>query len=405
VETKNFSPSVRTVLMVVGLVLTILTCASAESEKVLSAFAGRHGGLQPWAGLVSDAAGSFYGVTYFGGPHTKGEVFRVLYTAANGWSECAAYGFKGGKDGAAPYGGLIFDASGNLYGTTSSGGAYGGGTVFKLIPSSGCNRTKTVLYEFGNGQDGNYPAAALIFDRSGSLYGTTQAGGTNGFGTVFKLQLTSGKWAEDVLHNFTGTDGSSPWDSVTFDHAGNLYGTTATGGKYNFGVVFQLSPTSGGRWSEHVIHTFTGGADGSEPQAGVVFDVAGNLYGASVYGGTHSGGNIFELAKQPDQSWKETVLYNFTGGADGASPWDTPIFDSAGNLYGTAYEGGVSYGTVFKLARTSYGWKETVLYTFQGGRSGRCPVGGVVRDSEGNLYGTALRGGANNRGLVFELTP
>ena len=124
-----------------------------------------------------------------------------------------------------------------------------------------------------------------------------------------------------------------------------------------------------------------------------------------MYGGTHSGGNIFELAKQPDQSWKETVLYNFTGGADGASPWDTPIFDSAGNLYGTAYEGGVSYGTVFKLARTSYGWKETVLYTFQGGRSGRCPVGGVVRDSEGNLYGTALRGGANNRGLVFELTP
>jgi hypothetical protein len=167
--------------------------------------------------------------------------------------------------------------------------------------------------------------------------------------------------------------------------------------------VFQLSPASGGRWIELVIHTFTGGADGSEPQAGVVFDSPGSLYSASVYGGTLSAGNIFKLTKQSNQSWKETVLYNFTGGADGASPWDTPILDSAGHLYGTAYEGGISFGTVFELSRTSHGWKETVLYTFHGGSTGRCPVGGLIRDSAGHLYGTALRGGVDNRGLVFEI--
>jgi uncharacterized repeat protein (TIGR03803 family) len=400
---KKVSPSATTALIVVAFFLTTLTKASAGTEKVLANFPGAHGGLQPWAGLVSDAAGNFYGVTYYGGPNGKGEVFRVRYSAATGWSECTAYGFKGGKDGAAPYGGLIFDAAGNLYGTTSSGGFYGGGTAFKLTHTSGCNWTSSVLYQFGKGEDGNYPAAALVFDHSGSLYGTTQAGGTHGYGTVFKLQLTSGKWTEHVLHNFIGTDGSSPWASVTFDRAGNLYGTTATGGKYNYGVVFQLSPASGGRWIELVIHTFTGGADGSEPQAGVVFDSAGNLYSASVYGGTLSAGNIFKLTKQSNQSWKETVLYNFTGGADGASPWDTPILDSAGHLYGTAYEGGISFGTVFELSRTSHGWKETVLYTFHGGSTGRCPVGGLIRDSAGHLYGTALRGGVDNRGLVFEI--
>jgi uncharacterized repeat protein (TIGR03803 family) len=291
-EVKKVSPPATTALIVVAFFLTTLTNASAGTEKVLANFPGAHGGLQPWAGLVSDAAGNFYGVTYYRGRNGKGEVFRVRYSAATGWSECTAYGFKGGKDGAAPYGGLIFDAAGNVYGTTSSGGFYGGGTAFTLTHTSGCNWTGTVLDQFGKGEDGNYPAAALVFDQSGNLYGTTQAGGTHGYGTVFKLQLTSGKWTEHVPHNFIGTDGSSPWASVTFDRAGNLYGTTATGGKYNYGVVFQLSPASGGKWIEHVIHTFTGGADGSEPQAGVVFDSAGNLYSASVYGGTLSAGNI-----------------------------------------------------------------------------------------------------------------
>ena len=146
---KKVSPSATTALIVVAFFLTTLTKASAGTEKVLANFPGAHGGLQPWAGLVSDAAGNFYGVTYYGGPNGKGEVFRVRYSAATGWSECTAYGFKGGKDGAAPYGGLIFDAAGNLYGTTSSGGFYGEGTAFKLTHISGCNWTSSVLYQFG----------------------------------------------------------------------------------------------------------------------------------------------------------------------------------------------------------------------------------------------------------------
>ena len=176
-EVKEASPSAATVLIVVAFFLITLTNASAGTEKVLANFPGAHGGLQPWAGLVSDGAGNFYGVTYYGGPHGKGEVFRVHYSAATGWSECTAYAFKGGKDGANPYGGLIFDRAGNLYGSTSAGGFYGEGTVFKLTHTSGCNWTSTVLHQFGNVEDGNYPAAALIFDKSGSLYGTTQAGG------------------------------------------------------------------------------------------------------------------------------------------------------------------------------------------------------------------------------------
>ncbi len=208
-----------------------------------------------------------------------------------------------------------------------------------------------------NCADGWIPSAGLIFDAAGNLYGTTGLGGTDGVGTVFELTRAGGGWTEQVLYNF-GTDGAYPGGGLTFDSAGNLYGTTGEGGIHILGTVFELTPTVGGGWTETVLHNFGSGTDGAYPGAGVTFDAAGNLYGTTQYGGTYNScsggcGTVFELTPTAGGGWTEQVLLNFNG-TGGANPYAGLIFDGAGNLYGTTqftYDNcsGFYCGTVFEL--------------------------------------------------------
>jgi uncharacterized repeat protein (TIGR03803 family) len=396
--------------------LFVTSTWAAAQERVLHNFAANGtDGYYPEAGLIVDAAGNLYGTTVAGGAYNSGTVFELTPAAGGGWTEKVLYSFSGnGTDGRAPYAGLIFDAAGNLYGTTQYGGTYGLGTVFELTPAGGGSWTEKVLYSFsGNGTDGATPEAGLIFDAAGNLYGTTYQGGTYGYGTVFELTPAGGGgWTEQVLHSFNnnGADGSLPAAGLIFDAAGNLYGTTSYGGTYfYYGTVFELTPAAGGGWTEQVLHSFNNnGTDGITPlSAGLIFDAAGNLYGTTFAGGTYGYGTVFELTPAGGGSWTEKVLHNFGNGTDGAGPLAGLIFDAAGNLYGTT-GGGSSYGdgTVFELTPTAGGgWTEKVLHSFGNGTDGIFPRADLIMDAAGNLYGTTYQGGTYGYGTVFEFTP
>src|ERR1019366_2789841 len=319
-----------------------------------------------------------------------------------------------GTDGNYPYAGLIFDAAGNLYGTTVQGGTYNYGTVFELTPAAGGGWTEKVLHNFNyNGTDGAYPYAGLIFDAVGNLYGTTDGGGTYSYGTGFEVTPEAGGvWTEKVLHNFNynGTDGANPYAGLIFDVVGNLYGTTQGGGTYSYGTVFELTPAAGGVWTEKVLHNFNNnGTDGAYPYAGLIFDAARNLYGTTEVGGTHNDGTVFELTPAGGGSWTEKVLHNFNNnGTDGADPRAGLIFDAAGNLYGTTYVGDTyNYGAVFELTPAGGGsWTEKVLHNFNNnGTDGAWPYAGLIFDAAGNLYGTTAGGGTYGGGGGFGVTP
>jgi uncharacterized repeat protein (TIGR03803 family) len=256
-------------------------------------------------------------------------------------------------DGYDPNSAVIFDAQGNLYGSTTYGGAYGCGSIFKLAPSSGGTWTETIIYSFAGCQGVYFETTGLIFDQHGNLYGTNQLNS----GIVFELSPPSGsgtQWTEKTLYSFTGgTDGRNPLGGVVFDAPGNLYGTVWAGGVYGGGEVYKLTPNSGGTWTKTALHSFTGvNGDGSEPQAGLVIDSNGNLYGTTSYGGTNGCnfcGSVFEL--QPSGSgYRETILHSFTLGVDGSASYAPLIRDSLGNLYGTTSNGGAgAQGTVFEI--------------------------------------------------------
>jgi uncharacterized repeat protein (TIGR03803 family) len=369
--------------------------------------------------LIFDGSGKLYGTTVEGGAQGYGTVFELSPISGGGWQRTILYSFKGGVDNGYPLDGLVRDSAGNLYGTTS--GVPGQwGTIFELTPATNGAWIEKILYTFNGYPDGAYPYAGLVLDPTGSLYGTTWEGGSSCCGTVFKLTPSSGGgWTEEVIHSFTGgADGGAPAAMLAWDSAGNMYGTTVYGGNdYNnigAGVVFRLSPDSSGQWTESVLYTFTGGADGSEPAAGVIFDQAGNVYGTTQAGGkgtcafSRPCGVVFELSPQSSGTWKESVIYDFPDDAN-TSPVSNLVFDSAGNLYGTASDGtpyNRNYGTVFKLAPRSSGeWKETTLHIFTGGNDGAIPEAGLVLDGAGNLYGTTGRGGSAGGGIVFEITP
>jgi uncharacterized repeat protein (TIGR03803 family) len=321
--------------------------------------------------------------------------FRVMHT------------FTGESDGWGPWAGLISDSKGNLYGTTLVGGRAGCGpyeegcgTVFMLMPRG----KETVLYAFAGGTDGYAPSAALLADKAGNFYGTTFEGGSNacggdGCGTVFKLTPHGG---ETVLYAFTGgVDGSLPQAGLIADKAGNLYGTTYEGGNNNFacGVVFKVAAHG----AETVLHTFTGD-DGCFPNGGLLADKHGNLYGTTVGGGSDLAGTVFKLAP----NGTETVLHSFSN-SDGSLPEGNLMLDASGNLYGTASEGGkgschngYGCGTVFMVAPNG---AETVLHYFTDGSGGGNPSDGVIADNSGDLYATTGYGGSHGDGTVFKLTP
>jgi uncharacterized repeat protein (TIGR03803 family) len=384
--------------------------AEAQKFEVLHTFHGRDGAY-PTGGLIVDTAGNFYGVTDEGGtsngcPHGCGTVFTL---AKNG-KETVLYSFTG-KNGDGKYPAslesLTRDAAGNLYGTTFEGGdpttcsGLGCGIVFKLDQ----NGKETVLHIFGHGKDGLEPASGLVRDAAGNLYGTTEGGGVNNVGTVFKINKT-GKYT--AVYSFRGgRDGNAPVGGLIRDSAGNLYGTTFYGGggcTFGCGTVFKLDS----KGNETVLYRFTDGADGGFPVGRLLRDAAGNLYGTASGGGNfgcfdgEGCGVVFKL----DTTNGESVLYTFTGGADGEHPHAGLVRHSSGNLYGTTLDGGNSgWGVVFKLDTMG---TETVLHSFGSGSDGAFPLG-LLRDAAGNLYGVAEGGGnlscQGGCGTVFEVTP
>jgi uncharacterized repeat protein (TIGR03803 family) len=343
-------------------------------------------------------------------PRSRQNTFEVSVTFTSAVGLKLLHSFSGGKDGETPYTGLTVDKAGNLYGTTlyaESGPCYGRGCggVFKLS-YHGSGWVFTPLYSFQGGNDGSCPTARVTVGPDGSLYGTTRGQADypcvpSGYGTVFNLRppptgCTTAlcPWTETVLHTFTGgADGANPEAELIFDQAGNLYGTTGAGGQNGNGVVFQLTPAGSG-WTENVLYSFAGGVDGQNPYASLIRDSAGNLYGTT-------SSAAYELSP-PSGGWTFSVIYNIGSGVGYCS---SLAMDASGNLYGTTESGGpYGTGTVFKLAPSSGGWTPTVLYEFDRG-GGSNPLGGVIGDEKGNLYGTNLYGGAYGGGVVFELTP
>ena len=414
-QLKRLSNGLRTTLVIV-IVTLFATSAYAAAEKVLHNFNDNGtDGYFPHAGLIFDKAGNLYGETVWGGTNNMGTVFEL--TPKGGvWTEKVVHNFGSGKDGSFPWGTLIFDASGNLYGTTQTGGTYEYGTVFEMTRTSKGVWTEKVLHSFdaNNGKDGAGPLAGVILDGSGNLYGTTELGGVYSFGTVFELSpKTGGGWKETILHSFNPNtkDGVAPNDSLIIDTAGNLYGTTLEGGVSGVGAVFELSPKTGGGWKETILHSFSSsGKDGYFPFAALTSDGSGNLYGATSVGGTKFGGTVFELSPKAGGGWKEKILFNF--GAPGATDlFGNLIFDGSDNLYGTAgVNGPENSGMVFKLTLQASGrWAQTVLHNFKGD-DGDLPYAGVILDGSGNLYGTTYNGGSSTSctsgcGTVFEIKP
>jgi uncharacterized repeat protein (TIGR03803 family) len=303
-------------------------------ETPLYAFNGKPDGQFPVAGVVTDAAGDFYGTTAYGGVNGYGTVFKVNAAGV----ETILRSFTGGADGGVPNGGLVIDKQGNLYGTTFSGGSAALGTVFK-VTSSGEFST---IYTFPDLAHGGHPNAALTL-ASGDLYGTTQYGGAANRGTVFSLELASG--TETILYSFSGMpDGAYPQAQLVF-HGGELYGTTTEGGLSNNGTIFRLT-TAG---AETILHNFGNSPDGSYPTAGVVLDKAGNLYGTTFHGGNGFPGS--GVAYKVDTAGNETILYTFSGGFDGQSPASGLILNPAGTtVYGAVENSGLDCcGAVYSV--------------------------------------------------------
>lgn len=405
-------------LLAAAFVLTMLVAqpSPAQTFNVIYNF-NLQTGQSPWSGPTMDRAGNLYGTTFNGGSSGNGIAYKLTRVGA-GWIFTPLYSFAGGSDGAHPYAGVTIGPDGAIYGATYYGGGsgcgLGCGTVYRLAPPpTTCNSTlcawnETVLYRFNGSADGALPFAAVAFDQAGNLYGTTLSGagngcGGNGCGIVYKLTRSGVNWTESIVHTFTGgTDGSSPRAGITLDSAGNLYGTTTLGGNYGYGVVFQMTP-SGGGWNENVLYTFTGGADGGSPLSGVIFDSQGNLYGGNANDGS-APCKAYELSPSGG-SWNFTLLYGFTY-EQGANCARNLGFDNAGNLYGTTAGGG-SYanGVVFELSHSGGSWTYTALHEFTGGDDGEDSYSNIVIDSSGNLYGTASLGGTHGAGVVFQLAP
>jgi uncharacterized repeat protein (TIGR03803 family) len=393
------------------------TFAANTNVSVLHTFTGGNDGSYPDGNLVADAAGNLYGTTQIGGAFGAGTVFELSPTPDGQWRFYVLYTFTGGADGGNPLTSLVFDAAGNAYSTTSSGGANGFGTVFELTPRPGHGyaRDEKVLYSFQGGSDGIAPAGGVIFDAQGNLYGSTTTGGTlhigcppaKGCGTIYELSPTgNGLWQETVLRRFSDAfgEGATPGSALIFDAAGNLYGTTYMGGNnlycngYGCGSVFELMPPSTGKhWRYKNLIDFNQ-TNGALPWGGVILSPDGStIYGSTSYGGVNNKGTIFAFTLESGK-WKFKSIYSFDG-LNGLQPAGNLALDSAGNLYGATYEGGANdWGGIFQLVPGENGadeWTENLLYSFvvSGTRFGANPLGGVMLDAANNLYLTTNQGG------------
>lgn len=436
----NSSKLVSTMLTATLIVSTFVIFAGSAlaAERVIYNFTGGNDGIGS-NDLISDRAGNLYGTTFNGGGSAgAGTVYVLSPPAQSGgaWTETILYSFTytALDSGIGPMAGVVMDAAGNLYGTTWLGGPQGAGVAFELSPPAvkGGAWTYSLLYAFG-GAGLSSPEARLALDHAGNLYGTTASGGAGGCaggcGGVFKLSppaQAGGVWTETDLFDFGGTfeEGGGSTGGVTLDAHGALYGTTYRGSGGQSGTVFRLTPPKNGgtHWTHNVLYAFAGFADGADPEAEVVFDKQGNLYGTTVYGGSGSPncfgspcGTVFQLMPTPTGPWPHNVIYSFQGGTDAGYPERALTVDAAGNLHGTTGFGGDpsctggsgdGCGTVFRLAPPSLqggSWTETILYRFSGGSNGAGP-GGLIFGKGHLLYGPA-GAGANSDGLVFSIAP
>ena len=393
-------------------VLVMLACSAfayaSPKYKVLHAFGRGTDGGGLWSPVTLDKKGNLYGATSGGGAYNGGIVFRLTPHPDGKWTESILHSFPSTSgDAAAPNGGLIQDGSGNWYGTSTYGGSYYVGAVFEMT-NGPKGWTVTVLYSFGeHSDDGDRPTAGVVMDRVGSLYGTAPGS----YSMAFELSPEPGtdSWNETILHHFgvKEGDGSAPYAGLVLDQAGNLYGTTYGGGAYNGGTVYELERTANG-WKEKILHAFAVNYhDGHTPGWGALaMDASGSLYGTTAGGGC-CGGVIYRLTPDAEGHWRETILYEFKGGAEGFEAGAGVVMDNAGNLYGTTvYGGDPGCGVVYKLApEPKDKWKYTVLHTFGYGNDGCQPDANLILDGRGNLYGTTAIGGAYGAGVVFELTP
>lgn len=380
---------------------------AASNGKYLYSFTGGNDGGAPHTALSFDSSGNAYGVTVTGGASDCGTVFQLSTTGV----ETPLFAFDCFSTGKNPYGGVIIDSKGNLYGTTVAGGDGGicagdGCGVVYMLSNSGGSWTETVLYNFTGLDDGFGPGGALIMDASGNLYGTTPDGGSGGVGVIYELSPKGGQWVQTVLHAFTGGDDGAVGSlgPLLLDHNGNIDGVTELGGKFGAGTVFQLFMARG-QWSFSTLYSFRGQPDAAFPYGGVIEDPKGNLYGTTYFGGASGVGAVFQL----DLAHKrEHVLYSFAEGNDGGYSTSSLIFDSRGNLYGTTSMGGnpsCDCGTVFELSPAQGGVKERILHRFSESPDGGYPYYGLTSDGKGNFYGSTVSGGHNTQGVIFSFKP
>jgi uncharacterized repeat protein (TIGR03803 family) len=396
---------------------TLLSASAlaAGNYKVLHIFGSGSDGSVPFGPLTLDAKGNLYGSTAAGGGigcdgYGCGTVFALRHRANGAWAEDVLHNFTGGSDGAGPDGGLIFDGAGNLFGTLHGDVGVDVGGVFELSHASG-RWSNTVLY-------GDNAGPGLVWDKLGNLYGEIGPGNYFHIGAIGELSHGSNGWFYADLANFNPTVGYAPPAPPIWDGKGNLFGTTTDGGisqpvcwtSAGCGVVFEMKPTQGGTWTYHILHRFASyPTDGETPYGGLVMDASGNFYGSTEFGGAHGNGTIFKMTRSAGGRWKRTVLYDFPNCAEGCGPDATLVFDQLGNLYGVGGGGlsdcgGYTCGVVFKLTpQKNRTWKYSVLHKFTGS-DGAFPWG-VIVDGKGNIFGTTENGGTYNAGVAFEITP
>ena len=432
---SRLSPATYRLLLAVLFTLALFLPAQAQTFHVLHAFTGGADGYAPTS-VVLDGAGNLYGDTGYGGnyesscnyvgsPTGCGVVFKMSHHGS-GWIFDPLASFNG-ANGYDPLQALTIAPNGALYGTTFYGGPGGPechyfgpgcGTVFELRPpaslckSFSCPWTISDIHQFvGGPSDGQFPnLGSLTMDAAGNLYGTTENGGEYGDGTAYEMSPTGSGWTMSILYNFgwAVTWGVNPEGGLVFDKFGNVYGVTVGGGEYELGVAYQLSPSSSG-WNLHPLHSFNDDTDGASPLGTPVLDSSGNIYGTTLRYGANNGGTVWELSPTSGGGWNFSVLYAFS---EGEGPIGGLLMDHSGNLYGATENGGANrYGVVFKLSPGNGGWTYTSLHDFTGGSDGGEPLSNLSMDSAGNLYGVTGYGGlvetncVSGCGVVFEITP
>jgi uncharacterized repeat protein (TIGR03803 family) len=415
----------RAMFILASLLLsTFTTIVHSQTLTVLHAFSGSPEGAYPYNGLTWDGKGNFYGTTSAGGNkgctsnEGCGTVFK-LARSGSAWVLTTLYRFQGHADGWEPFARVVFGLDGNLYGTTQYGGdpgTFGYGTIFKLTPPApgcqpSCKWTHTVLYRFSGGSDGANPGVGdLVFDTAGNIYGTTESGGTansacalgNGTcGVVFVLSPSTTGWSESVIYSFTGgSDGDLPIGGVTFDSHGNLFGTASEGGASGaYGTVFELTPSSSG-WQEQTLHSFTGYADGAYSASSLLFDENSQTFYGTTSASLDGGGTVFQLNPSANGwTFETSFLFPFPTDPSGA------LAEHNGRLYGATPDGGPGFGNVFEMTSNAGTWTAKNLHSFTAQNDGESPEGNVVIDNSGNIYGTTSLAGANSQGVIYELTP